>query len=170
MDEKPRPPCQHLAKFTEMGAGWARDDEGTIYWCVDFGIPRFGNPKPPVKPDDMAAAVVKQINRDRQAGRMVLLHPEPSLTRTAMALSAAMAANDTLEMDGDPVNRIDKKVLQGRDVRVMSIAKAMTPQRAAEKLLGEHADQLESFREIGVGYAVAKSGTRYWCADLREAY
>ena len=68
-----------LAKYTEMGAGWARDDQGTIFWCVDFGTPRLGRPNPPRRPDDMATAVVKQLNRDRQAGRMVLLQPDPVL-------------------------------------------------------------------------------------------
>src|SRR5271155_4152210 len=83
-----------LANFTEMGAAWARDEEGIIYWCVDFGTPRFRVPKSPVKPDEFAAAVVKEINRERQAGRMVLLQPDPKLARAAMALSSVMAARD----------------------------------------------------------------------------
>ena len=43
-------------------------------------------------------------------------------------------------------------------------ANVPTPEKAAKELLGEDADQLDSFREIGVGYALAKSGTPYWCA------
>ena len=39
-----------------------------------------------------------------------------------------------------------------------------TPEQAAKELKGEEAAQLDSFREIGVGYAQAKSGTPYWCA------
>ena len=44
-----------LANFTEMGAARARDDQGTIYWCVDFGTPMLASPRPPRKPEDLAA-------------------------------------------------------------------------------------------------------------------
>jgi len=30
--------------------------------------------------------------------------------------------------------------------------------------LGDDPAELEGFREVGVGYAIAKSGTPYWCA------
>ena len=87
-----------LAEFTEMGAARVEDDEGDNYWCVNFGIPM-----PRLKPDEAAAAVVKEINRDREAGGKVLLKAEPKLGHAAMAMSAAMAAKDSLEIDGDPI-------------------------------------------------------------------
>jgi uncharacterized protein YkwD len=153
-----------LARYTEMGAAWARDDQGTIYWCVDFGTPRFGAPKNPVKPDEVAAAVVKQINRDRQAGRMVLLQPDPTLTRAAMTLCAGMAARDSLDMDGDPANQLEDKAIRGRDVNVKLSARVTTPQGAARALHDDNVNQMHDYREIGVGYALAKNGTPYWCA------
>jgi uncharacterized protein YkwD len=153
-----------LANYTEMGAAWARDDQGTIYWCVDFGAPRFNRPKPPAKPDDIAAAVIKQINRDREASRMVLLQPDPALTSSAMKLSIAMAANDRLETDADPLKSIDEKALPARDLRLKVSARKMTTDRAAKELHGADIDQMQGFREIGVGYAQAQSGTQYWCA------
>ncbi len=153
-----------LSKFTEMGAAWARDEEGTIYWCVDFGTLRFRVPKSPVNPDEVAAAVVKEINRDRQAGRMVLLQPDPKLARAAMALSTIMAASDSLKMDRDPLDRIDKTVSQGRDIRLEVCARVTSSEQAAKALHTTEGEQWHSFREIGVGYAVAKSGTPYWCA------
>jgi uncharacterized protein YkwD len=153
-----------LARYTEMGAAWARDDQGTIYWCVDFGTPRFGTPKSPLKPDELATAVVAQINRDRQAGRMVLLQPDKALTRAAMALCIGMAARNSLEMERDPANHLEEKAIRGRDVTVKVSARVTTPQGAAGALHNDNADQLQSYREVGVGYALAKNGTPYWCA------
>jgi uncharacterized protein YkwD len=148
-----------LADYTEMGAARVEDDEGRNYWCVNFAIPM-----PTLKPDEAAAAVVKDINRDREAGRKVLLKLEPKLGKAAMAISTAMAAKDGFEIDGDPFKLIDEKALQGREIRVQMSANVPTPEQAAKELKGEDAAQLDSFREIGVGYAQAKSGTPYWCA------
>ena len=39
-----------------------------------------------------------------------------------------------------------------------------TPVAAAKALVGEEADTLATFRQVGIGYALAKSGTPYWCA------
>jgi uncharacterized protein YkwD len=119
---------------------------------------------PRLKTDEAAAAVVKEINRDREAGRTVLLKVEPKLGRAAMAICAAMAAKDSLEIEGDPFKLIDEKTLQGREIRLQLSANVPTPEQAAKELKGEEAAQLESFREIGVGYAQSKSGTPYWCA------
>jgi uncharacterized protein YkwD len=148
-----------LADYTEMGAARIEDEEGRNYWCVNFGIPM-----PRLKPDEAAAAVVKAINRDREAGGKVLLKPESRLGKAAMAISAAMAAKDHFEIDGDPFKLIDGKALQGREIRLQMSANTPTPEEAARELKGEEAAQLDSFREIGVGYAQAKSGTPYWCA------
>lgn len=39
---------------------------------------------------------------------------------------------------------------------------------AAKSLLGEDPSELDDFREVGVGYAIAKSGTPYWCTILAK--
>jgi uncharacterized protein YkwD len=148
-----------LADFTEMGAARVEDDEGRNYWCVNFGIPM-----PRLKPDEAAAAVVKVINGDRETGRKVLLKVEPKLCKAAMAISTAMAAKESLEIDGDPFKLIDEKAIQGREIRLQLSVNVPTPEQAAKELKGEEPAQLDSFREIGVGYAQAKSGTPYWCA------
>ena len=148
-----------LADFTELGAARIEDDDGINYWCVNFGIPM-----PRLKPDEAAAMVVKALNRDREAGRKVLFKAEPKLERAAMTISAAIAAKDSLEIGGDPFELIDENVLRGREIRLQLSANAPTPEQAANELKGQQADQLDSYREIGVGYAQAKSGTPYWCA------
>jgi uncharacterized protein YkwD len=148
-----------LADFTEMGAAQAEDDKGNPYWCVNFGIPM-----PRLKPDDAAAAVVKQMNRDRESAKQTSLKVESALGRAAMAIAAKMAAKDSLDVPGDPFDLIDEKAVQGRDLRIQLSANVPTPEEAAKELLGKEAKQLFAFRAIGVGYAVAKSGTPYWCA------
>jgi uncharacterized protein YkwD len=147
-----------LANYTEMGASRVEDAEGTNYWCVDFGILM-----PKLKPEEAAAAVVKEINREREAGGNVVLKAESSFGKAAMAISAAMAANDKLEID-DPFKLIDKKALDGREIHLQLSSNVPTAKEAAKELLGEQPKELETFREIGVGYAQAKSGTPYWCA------
>ena len=154
-----------LADFTEMGAARVEDEDGINYWCVDFGIPM-----PMLKRDEAAAAVIEAINHDREAGHQVLLKTEPNLGRAAMALSAAMAAKDSLEIEGDPFKLIDETALPGRDIRLQMSANEPTPQQAAKELQREEAAQLESFREIGVGYAQAKNGTPYWCAIFAKPH
>ena len=100
---------------------------------------------------------------------MVLLKPEATLGRAAITLSAAMAAKDSREVETDPKKLIGANALQGREVCLCLAANVQTAQQAAEAILGHDADQLESYREIGVGYAVARSGTRYWCAIFAKS-
>ena len=139
LDEEPGHRANILAEFTEMGAARVEDDEGVNYWCVNFGIPM-----PRLKPDEAAAAVVKEINRDREAGRKVLLKAEPRLGRAAMAISAAMAAKDSLEIDGDPFKLIDEKALEGREIRLQLSANVPTPEQAAKELLSKEGEELET--------------------------
>jgi uncharacterized protein YkwD len=148
-----------LANYTEMGAALVEDDAGTNYWCVNFGIPI-----PKLKPDEAVDAVVKEINRQREAGRKAVLKADPGLGRAAMAISAAMAAKDDFKIDSDPFKLIAEKDLEGREIHLQLSANVPTPGEAAKELLGEEPDQLDAFREVGIGYAQAKSGTPYWCA------
>ena len=148
-----------LADYTEMGAAQAEDDDGDPYWCVNFGIPI-----PRLKPDEAAVAVLKQINQDRKAHHRPALKAVSTLGRGAMAISAAMAAKDSLEIDGDPFKLVGDKELKGKEIRLQLSANVPTPEAAAKALVGANTDLLASFREVGIGYALAKSGTPYWCA------
>jgi uncharacterized protein YkwD len=148
-----------LADYTEMGAAQAEDDNGDLYWCVNFGISI-----PRLKPDEAAAAVLKEINQDRQARSRQTLKAEPALGRGAMAISAAMAAKDSLEIDGDPFKLIGDKEIGGKEIRIQLSANLPTPEAAAKALVGADSDPLATFRQVGIGYALAKSGTPYWCA------
>jgi uncharacterized protein YkwD len=152
-----------LADFTELGAAQAEDDQGVVYWCVDFGIPM-----PRLKPDEAAAAVVERINRDRETAHQPVLKVDPALARGAMSLCRAIAERNSLEFEGDPFGVIDAKEVRGRELRLGVASGAPTADEAIKSLLTEDPADLATFREIGVGYAIAKNGTPYWCAFLAK--
>jgi len=148
-----------LADFTEMGAARVEDADGEPYWCVDFGIPM-----PQLKPDDAAAAVIKKINRDREVAHKRVFKAETKLGRAAMAVCAAMADKDSLDIEKDAFKLIDAQGIRDRELRLQLGGNVPNPEEATKLLLGDDPAELDVFREIGVGYAVAKSGTPYWCA------
>jgi uncharacterized protein YkwD len=148
-----------LANFTEMGAARIEDDEGDPYWCVVFGTPM-----PKLKPEEAAAAVIKQLNREREKADKRRLRIESRLGRAAMAVSAAMADKDSLDIQEDAFKLIDAEGVRERELRLQLSVNTPTPEEAVKSLLGDEPEELDRFVEIGVGYAVAKSGTPYWCA------
>jgi uncharacterized protein YkwD len=152
-----------LGDFTEMGAARAEDDAGVPYWCVDFG-----KPMPRLKPDEAAAAVVKQLNKDRQARHKPALKTDPKLGKAAMIYSAAMAAKDTLKLEENPLEGPGRQGLRGRELLLKLSANFPTPETVTKSLVGEDAEETDSFEEIGVGYAIAKNGTPYWCAIFSQ--
>jgi uncharacterized protein YkwD len=148
-----------LGPYTEMGAAHVEDDEGVIYWCVVFA-----RPIPRLNPADAVAGVIKKINLDRVAAKRPKLKAEPALGRAAMKLCAGLAKKDVLKLEGDPFKVIDDEGVLLRELQLTFGANASTPEEAAKSLQGEDAEKLYAFEEIGVGYAVAESGTPYWCA------
>ncbi len=152
-----------LGDFTELGAGYFDDENGKRYWCAVYATPM-----PRFKPEEAAAAVTNLINRDRKAAQQPQLKEDRALARGAMALAKAIAARESLEFEGDPFSVIDDKDARGRELRLGLAAGAPTPAEAIKSLLAEDTDDLPTFREIGVGYALGKSGTPYWCAFLAK--
>ncbi len=148
-----------LGDFTEMGAARADDANGEPYWCVDFGTP-----VPKLEPDEAAAAVIRLLNRDRAAADKPVLKADAKLGRAAMAVCAAMAEKDSLDMEKDAFKLVDKQGIRGRELRLQLSGNVPTPAEATKSLQGDNPEDLDRFLEIGVGYAVAKSGTPYWCA------
>jgi uncharacterized protein YkwD len=152
-----------LGDFTELGAGYFDDENGQRYWCSVYATPM-----PRFKPEEATAAVVGLINRERQKAQQPALKEDRVLARGAAALAKAIAKRESLELDGDPFSVIDEKDVRGRELRLGLAAGAPTPAEAIKSLLAEDAEDLPTFREIGVGYAIGKSGTPYWCAFLAK--
>jgi len=150
-----------LADFAEMGGANSADSTGKRYWCVVFA-----RPIPRLDPGEAAERVLEQINSDRKARGRQLLRVVPALGRGAMAICMAMAAEDSLKIAKDPFRLLADQGAEtrGRELRIRLGSHAATPDEAAKTLIGDDVDQIDEFREIGVGYAVAKDGTPYWCA------
>jgi uncharacterized protein YkwD len=149
-----------LGKFTEMGAACVKDDQGVPYWCVDFGTPM-----PKLVPVEAAAAVLAEWNKP--AGDDAEDQPkkvsEPALGRAAMALSVMMADKDDPKLEVDPSKILSEQKISGREIRMQFLAGVPTAAEAAKSLMGDDGD-LGGFTSVGVGYAIAKSGTPYWSA------
>jgi len=150
-----------LADFAEMGGAYLADRTGKRYWCVVFA-----EPMPRLAPAEASAAVVKQINSERKVRGRPPLRVVPALGSGAMAVSAAMAAKDSLKIDKDPFGILaDQGVeMRDRELKISLGSNAPTAALAAKNLIGDEAAAIDQFRDIGVGYAVAKSGAPYWCA------
>jgi uncharacterized protein YkwD len=148
-----------LGDFTEMGAARVEDDDGVPYWCVDFG-----KPMPRLEPAKAAAAVIKQINKDRQSRHKPALKADPKLGKAAMTYSAAMAAKDTLKLKDNPLEGLGSQGPRRRELLLKLSSNVPTPEAVTKALVGDDAEEIDSFEQIGVGYAIAKNGTPYWCA------
>jgi len=150
-----------LADFAEMGGANAVDSTGRRYWCVVFA-----EPMPHLDPGEAAERVVQQINSDRKARGRPAARVVPALGRGAMALSKAMAAKDSFKIDTDPFGVLGDQGAEtrGRELKVSLGSNVPTPEEAAKTLIGDEVDQIDEFREVGVGYAIATNGTPYWCA------
>ena len=67
-----------------------------------------------------------------------------------MALTAAMADKDSLEVDGDPFKIIGEKVIEGREIRLQLSANVPTAETGGQGTPRRRHDQLDSFREMGL--------------------
>ena len=152
-----------MGDFTEMGAARAKNDQGIYYWCVTLG-----KPIPKLDPKEAAAAVLKYLNEDRKTRKKPLLKAETRIGKAAMELSAVMAKNDSSKIEGDPFKLIETEAPRGREFRILLSGNAPTHVDAAKSVLGEEVGALDDYREIGVGYAIAKNGTPYWCTILAK--
>jgi uncharacterized protein YkwD len=152
-----------MADFTEMGAARAKDDRGFNYWCVTLGTPIVQ-----LKPKEAAAALVKYLNEDRKKNKKPLFKAETKIGKAAMEISAVMAKKDTPKLEGDPFKLIETEAPRGREFRIMLAENAPSHVEAAKTVLGDDSSALDDFREVGVGYAVAKNGTPYWCIILAK--
>ena len=123
---------------------------------------------PQLKPSEAAAALVKYLNEERKEREKPLLKADARLGKVAMELSAYMAKKDTSKIEGDPFKLVQTDAPRGREFRLLLSGNAPTHVDAAKSLMGEDASELDDFREIGVGYAIAKSGTPYWCTILAK--
>ena len=77
-----------LGDFTEIGVGRVEADDGTPYWCVDFG-----RPFPRLDPDKAEEELAERLNHARADASMKALRVAPKLAKAARAIAADYAAN-----------------------------------------------------------------------------
>jgi uncharacterized protein YkwD len=150
-----------LGDHAEMGGAFCVDADGKRYWCVVFG-----EPMPRLDPAEAASDVVNVINSDRKARGRPGVRVVPALGKGAMAVCIAMAAKDSLKIDKDPFSVLAAQGVQthGRELKLTVGTNVPTPEEAVKTLIGDEAEQFDRYQDVGVGYAVAKNGTPYWCA------
>jgi hypothetical protein len=124
---------------------------------------------PQLQPREAAAALVKYLNEDRKKREKALLKADRTLGKAAMEISAVMAKRETSELKGDPFKLIDTDAPRGHEFRILLSGNAPTHVEAAKSLLGKEATEFDDYPEIGVGYAIGKSGTPYWCTILGKS-
>jgi uncharacterized protein YkwD len=162
-----------LGKHVEMGAAVAMSESGRPYWCVVFGRPRSSS-SPVARAldradladrvnDEAAAALIREINLIRKSAGQAPIKANRELSRAARDVSVALAAENSVDLDGAPEKLINPKAKERREIRVKVGADIPTPKEAARQFAGEKSNDLASFQEIGVGYTLAKGRTPYWC-------
>ena len=128
----------------------------------------LGTPIVQLKPKEAAAALLKYLNDERKKDKKPPIKAETRIGKAAMEISAVMAKKDTSKLEGDPFKLIETEAPRGREFRIMLAGNAPSHVEAAKTVLGDDSSALDDFREVGVGYAVAKNGTPYWCIILAK--
>lgn len=155
-----------LGDFAEAGAARAADDNGTWYWCVDYG-----SAFPKLDPEQAGKGLIDALNKARAAARQPALTLDPKLAEVARRHARDMAAAAKLtskDSDGlTPFDRIQKQRLRYRSLGQSDAAGQATGAEVVQTWLdsaGHKQNVIGKFSRVGVGYTVAKDGTPYWSA------
>ena len=159
-----------LGDFGELGAARADAEDGTPYWCVDFGLPW-----PELDPEKAAAAALDALNEARSKEEKPALKANPKLARVARGQAETFAARKKLDPQADGKDSpYEQMTAAGYRFRQASLAYASgTPTAAvvARDWLDNKAQKdtiLGDFTDVGLGVAAAADGTPYWCLILAK--
>ena len=157
-----------LGDYTEIGAACVKGEDGSRFWCVNFG-----RPWPILDPSTASAAVVAGFNAARKKAGKSRLAVNPTLHQVALLHARAMAAQDAfnLEKEGglSPFERIEKSGYRftapsGRPLRQDS----RPPRRSFRAWLkGSYQSRQTSSvtsAEVGIELRNRRGRTPYWCA------
>lgn len=160
-----------LGDFSEIGAARVASDDGTPYWCVNFGL---GWPQ--LNRDEATSQLVGALNRARQEAGKPAFKVNRKLGDAAQTLAQDLASRGDLGAGGaGKMASPDKRVEQAgyRFSRLGEAAATGQPSgdEVAKTWLGSpaHRDNfLGKFSEIGVGYATNARGIPFWAVFLAE--
>jgi uncharacterized protein YkwD len=157
-----------LGAFQEMGAAFATDQDGTTYWCVDFGLP-----VPQLDPEKAAVDVVAALNRERAKAKRAPLAVNEALMAVARDQARALATRGKLDANGRGIPsvlpRLEAAGYHPGRIAEEFAARAGTPEKAVEIWIKPKAHRkhlLGNYQEVGAGYATAADGTPFWSLIL----
>ncbi len=156
-----------LGRYTQVGFGLARDEDGEPYWTTDFATP-WEKLDPAKAADDLA----KAINKARFDAGLPALKLNDKLSQGATEIASRFAEADSLDPKDPGDNLVT--ILKRLGYRFQKLAEsAASGQPAAADVLRTWMDSkahrqhvLDNFTEIGVGYSSSKSLKPYWCLVL----
>jgi uncharacterized protein YkwD len=169
-----------LGDFTEVGVGRAEADDGTAYWCVDFG-----RPFPRLDPDKAEEELAERLNHARADASMTPLHVSPQLAKAARAIAADYAAKgpaksgDSAKDDKkdepktpDPMERIKQSGYRYMRITETGTYGTPTPEETLKALLANDAQKAtllgKDYQDLGIGYALAADGRPAWVVILAK--
>ena len=158
-----------LGDFTEIGVAVEYAEDGTPYWCVDFG-----RPWPQLTAADAEKGVVESLNAARSAEKQPALAVAPVLSEEAARHASEMAASGSFKpKEGEPAPSPLRRVSERTDRYVQLAEFDASGVPSAEKAVANWLSNDETkktilgdFGEVGVGYAPSKEGPPYWCLLL----
>ncbi len=170
-----------LGDFTEVGVGRVEADDGTPYWCVDFG-----RPFPRLDPDKAEEELAERLNHARADASMKALHVSPKLAKAARAIAADYAAKGP-PRSGDAAKEKEKKDkpaapdpterIKQSGYRYMRLTETgtfgtPTPEETLKALFAIEAQKAillgKDYADLGIGYALAPDGRPSWVVILAK--
>ncbi|HEV3164612.1 MAG TPA: CAP domain-containing protein [Isosphaeraceae bacterium] len=154
-----------LGQFSEIGAAHAEADDGTVYWCVDFGTPW-----PRLDRAEAVRGLVRALNQARSEAGLPPLSVNPELEKAAQHQAELMAEQHTFQpKSSDGLSPFERAQQSGLTIRKGSESLASgqpTPDDVVRDWMKRGAQKqsiLGNFSQVGAGYATAADGTPYWC-------
>jgi uncharacterized protein YkwD len=161
-----------LGDYQDVGIAVARSDDGTPYWCVDFG-----KPWPQVEPEKQVQLVVEIFNDEREKADRPALKMNAKLARVAEDAAARLAKDNKDEAGarvdlGKATKGVDRSGYRYERLSVSAASGQADAEAVARTWLkdeGTRKNVLGDFNEVGVGMATTDEGVPWWCLILAKS-
>ena len=157
-----------LGHYTQVGMAVVRSDDGSPFWCVEFG-----DPWPTLDSAKARAEVVDGLNREREKHGLAPLKEDPRLVKVAMRVAETLAGAATLDQKTAVAIPLDGALRESgysyRSVSRLLASGLPLPADLVAHLTGSvenRAAILGSFEQVGVGYATSTRGVPFWSVIL----